>query len=255
MIIINSRPGSLGYYLLHVAHLTWPDRFDYQTKKNRAKSWMWDDNWCRPDLYHGNQSTISQEVLDSLDSLSAQPCIVMVSNLDLVPSNLRNNSQIFTVTHANQQEKSQSTYRFWMSNDGDAEINDIKQNFQDPYQGYWQKLIRDIFDTPDPIGGTELRFANLDQLTEIQPFLTAVKNEYDLADPDNIDQLAVTYSKIYNQALIPIELFVEYNNFHELWTTILATPDLSRTSYTDSLSAEDVAKFKQVMDFIVNYSL
>lgn len=254
MIIINYRPGGLGYYLLRTAHLTWPDTFGYSD----PGPVFWESSMCRPDLFHANMSLIEQQQIDSISSMIGAAKTVMTNNVATIPGALlqqiRETEKIFTITYASDIERCQAAFLSWLSRDNQDNITRVQSQFQDRYQGYWEEFLIDIFDTPAHVEGTELRFANLGDLDELRPWLEAVKQQYGLQDPEDWTALSTQFRTIYDRNLVPVHAFTFYQDFQSLWLSVLDTPGVSRDDYRQTLDAAQQAAFKAVMDFCEDYS-
>ena len=237
-------PGALGFLTLKTIHAHWPTHFFYNKIHDTGTS---NNHSVQPNLFLSNQSEITTGQLTLLNELSKTPSIVLVHNLRLIPSNIIDESSVFTV-YCDSDSAKQANFLYWFKNTKSTFEWVQRQKQFDFYQAAYQELVR-MYQQPDTVDlGTCVDFRELNQVDSLIPLLDIVENEYQL-DPYILKH--EWYVDNYNRSVLPMhENLKIYNYFIELLHELDKNPtELLGRPYQEILTAESSEKFKTSIDF------
>jgi hypothetical protein len=271
MIIIQAPFGNLGFHIIRAIHRRWPDRFAYQANGT------WRNDNYRPDLIIPNSYSMSEDEIDSFNTLLTVPSLVLTVSTGVIPTSLLDQvpeDKIFYLTRFDREDETKTVFLHWLGNS----INqfDHATKFQDQtdfYQSLWRQLTLHLLSV-SPIDEIALSripidqaidFKDLGKITAYERLFRKVQEEFNLANPGegedtagpglnpfpsaNDEQYAEILLKFYENSLLPVEFFAsQYADFEMVVERIIELSDL-HADYREALDHDQQSRFRNVMDF------
>jgi hypothetical protein len=243
MIIIHSPETPIANLAIRVIHKTWWQQFGYSAADSSVES-------AQYDLHLTDRSDLTTEELSNLRQLAGTPSLVLTSNLDIIPTDIKtqcyNEGKIVGII-SDEANRAKQSFLYLSRANGNFVYSRSNTSLSF-YQNMFQQLQIYIFQDTTASHNIVIDYSNAVNISTFAPLLTIVANDYGYSVP------ATDLSSWYSQYTVVSELLTEnaamLDDFTTVWNAIKNSGSMTFSDYKTVLSAENVTKFETVIDFL-----
>lgn len=238
--------GPMAFCLLRATHRRWPGHFGY----SGHGTWM-NDNY-RPDIHLTSAESVTEQQIKSLAAAVDTAAIVVCSDSAVIPKPILDQIPdhcLFRIVLDTKTKIVKNMFLRWLGEfNSQWERADANRDSVDFYQNLWQQLCYHFH--ADALGTQGHAIVDLASQSGIHDWLSAVRNDLDLGEPDIDGEQYDTYLKwLYAMTLSPAPAFPD----HYSWFIDIAEKALAQTAmdlpYQEVLDQHQQKNFREIMDF------